>query len=93
MFKYHHDILPNVFDKFFLRNSDVHQRNTKSSPLFHLPLCHTEARSISVCLSGVKCYNYLFDKLPLSMTLSQYKILLKTYLRESDLEKVLNSPK
>ena len=59
----------------------------------YLSLCHTEALSISVCLSGVKCYNYLFDKLPLSMTLSQYKILLKTYIRESDLEKVLNSPK
>ena len=93
MFKYHHAMLPNVFDKFFLRNSDVHQRNTKSSSLFHLPICHTEARSISVCLSGVKCYNYLFDKLPLSMTLIQYKIILKTYLREFDLEKVLNPPK
>ena len=93
MFKYHHDKLPKVFDKFFVRNSDIHERDTKSRPLFHVPLCHCEARCISIYISGVKCYNYLYDKLALSTSLYQYKMNLKIFLRESDITKVLNSPK
>ena len=93
MFKYHHDKLPKVFDKFFVRNSDIHERDTKSRPLFHVPLCHCEARCISIYISGVKCYNYLYDKLSLSTSLYQYKMNLKIFLRENNITKVLNSPK
>lgn len=93
MYKFHHNLLPKVFDNFFIRNSEVHQRDTKSRQLLHVPLAHCEARSISVLISGVKCFNYFYNKLVLSTSLFQYKRNLKVFLHVNDIKRVLDSPK
>ena len=92
-YKFHHDTLPEIFRKFFIRNSDVHQINTKSKSLLHVPICRSESRSISVSFSGVRCYNHLYNQLPLNTVLYQYKMNLKIYLRTNDLKNILDSPK
>ena len=93
MYKYHHNLLPKVFDKFFILNSDIHQHDTKSKQLLHVPLAHCEARSISVRISGVKCFNYFFSKVILSTSLFQYKRDLKVFLHANDIKRVLDPPK
>ena len=91
-FKFHHSILPEIFKTFFIRNSDVHQRDTKSKDLLHVPICRSESRSISMSFSGVRCYNYFYSLLNLGSTLNQYKINLKIYLCTNDVTHILNSP-
>ena len=91
-FKFHHSILPEIFKTFFIRNSDVHQRDTKSKDLLHVPICRSESRSISISFSGVRCYNYFYSLLNLGSTLNQYKINLKIYLCTNDVTHILNSP-
>lgn len=91
-FKFHHSILPEIFNTFFKRNSDVHQRNTKSKDLLHVPICRSEPRSISISFSGVRCYNYFYSRVNLGSTLNQYKINLKIYLCTNDVSHILNSP-
>ena len=91
-FKFHHNVLPEIFKEFYIRNSDVHQRNTKSKDLLHVPICRCESRSISIKFSGVRCYNYFYNILNFCTSLNQYKVNLKIYLCTNDVTNILNSP-
>ena len=37
MFRYHHKMLPELFDEYFTKHSEVHGYSTRQSELFRLP--------------------------------------------------------
>ena len=37
MFRYHHKMLPKIFDQYFVKHSAIHQYSTRPSDLYLLP--------------------------------------------------------
>jgi len=54
MFKYHHCLLPAVFNDYFVLNLNVHEHKTRSSAKnkYHLPSIATNIRKFSITFSG-----------------------------------------
>jgi hypothetical protein len=59
MYKYHHHLLPTVFNDYFVLNSNVHEHNTRSSAKnkCHLPSIKTNIRKFSIKFSGPTIWN------------------------------------
>ena len=59
MFQFKCRMLPRYFDTLFALNSEVHNYNTRSSKLFHMPNCRTNIRKFALRYQGPKFYNSL----------------------------------
>ena len=55
MYNYCHDHLPNLFDGFFQRINEVHDRNTRQSNELHVKFARTDVRKFSLRIHG---YSY-----------------------------------
>ena len=60
MYKYHHEILPSVFEGMFVSNSSIHTHFTRQHHQLHVPPPCKSLLSRSVRVTGVKTYNF-FD--------------------------------
>ena len=60
MYKYHRKLLPQFFDDFFMKNTSVHNVNTRQQNYLHVPLIRTMPFSRTIRVSGVYLYNHFF---------------------------------
>ena len=95
MFKFHHTLLPNVFERFFVANNSVHDHDTRQKDQLHVPL----AISDTIKVTGVRCFNFFQDKLnmelpstdyDLRLFYDSYKYNLRKFIRENDTSNILS---
>ena len=80
LYKFHHNLLPIVFKKFFTTNSDIHDYNTRQANLMHVPLLKTKQALISIRKSGVHLYNHYYGVVGLNCSIITYKFHLKRHI-------------
>ena len=80
MYKFHHNKLPDIFSKFYLKNRLVSNRETRQSCCFHVPYRSSDVKARSVRCTGVTIYNKLHKVLKIDVSIFTYKKYLKTYL-------------
>ena len=80
MYKFHHNKLPDIFSKFYLKNHLVSNRETRQSYCFQVPHRNSEIKARSVRCTGVTIYNKLQKVLKIDVSIFTYKKYLKTYL-------------
>ena len=89
MFKCHHNILPSVFQSFYVYNLSVHDHFTRQLHQLHVPLAKSTLSSTTVRISGVKCYNYFVNHISLNMSYDSYKYNLRRVIREHGILDIL----
>ena len=57
MYNYCNDNVPDIFDGFFQRNSELHSRNTRQSNDFHVRFARLYVRKFSLRIHGVTIWN------------------------------------
>ena len=88
VFKYHHGMLPKVFNDFYSMNSHFHSHNTRSQNLYRPPLLRSSLGSTTVRATGVKFYNHFFNILDMNRSMLSYKAALKKYLIMNEVDSV-----
>ena len=56
MFRYHHKMLPKLFDEYFTKHSEVHDYSTRQSELFRLPDYKKDLGRRCISFTGVKLW-------------------------------------
>ena len=88
MFRFHHGILPPVFDNLFVPNRSVHSHETRQINQLHVPLRST-LMSKTVRVTGVTLYNHFDELVSMDMTYDSYKYNLKKFIRENSTGDIL----
>ena len=78
--QYQGHILPDHFQQYFQKNSNIHSRTTRQSILLHTPLCHTTRGQFSIKYKGVILWNKYIHLIDSSPSLPIYKRKLKEHL-------------
>ena len=68
MFSYTKKIVPYNFQEMFTLNSQIHNHNTRSKTLFHIPAARTKLRQFSVQYQGPTVYNTLNEEIKQSIS-------------------------
>ncbi len=68
MYKYHHHLLPTVFDNFFVLSSRVHDHYTRTGTNVR-----TNIRKFSIKFSGPSVWNNIPTQLKLSVSVASLK--------------------
>ena len=79
MYKYHHHLLPHDYDFNCTVNNELHQYNTRSNTLYHLPRPRTTRFKFSMLYKGPALWNVLPNNIKCASSLQVAKHLLKTY--------------
>ena len=80
MFKVYHKISPDVFSKLFIRNSDIHDHDTRQAHQFHVPYARTNYMLNAISVKGVKVWNEVSTKINFDCSYLSFKIALKKYI-------------
>ena len=59
MYKFHHNLLPNVFENFFRLNSEFHSYQTRHNEMLSTPLCKSERMRRTIRHRGVQVWNQI----------------------------------
>ena len=88
IFKFRNNILPPVFDSFFIPVCNIHDHCTRHAAglTYSLPQVRTNYGISNVRFQGARIWNSLDDDVK-SLSISQFKKKLKTYLRNISLFK------
>lgn len=82
LFKFIKGSLPSIFHDLFVRNCEVHSRNTRSSQKLNIPLCRTELYRNSIRTQGPKIWNNLENLVNHQCSIHTYKRRLTKYFLE-----------
>lgn len=80
MYKYSNSTLPQSFNDFFLKSSDVHTHFLRSSNFFRPEFAHTTLKTFSIKCSGPRTYSIIPVSIQASESFSLFKHRLKCYL-------------
>ena len=80
MFKLHKNLLPEVFNNYFILNSSVHNYNTRNAKNIHPPFNRTSMSQSSIFYHGSILWNNLPNFIKCSKTFNQFKRLYKKQL-------------
>ena len=80
MFQYHNGLLPSPFLNIFLKNSDIHQYNTRSSHCYRSHTCRTNIKQFTILYNGPKIWNSLPKHITNTSSFSLFKKHLFSYL-------------
>ena len=80
MYKFHNKTLPNIFDRMFCKNQDIHCYLTRQYYKLHVPKFNITAYKHSVKYMGVSLWNRICDKLDKKCSFFTFKFRLKEYL-------------
>ena len=83
LYKFHHQLLPDVFSTFFTINSNMHSYATRQANLLHVPLKKCKQASIFVRKNGVRSSNYFCNIIDLNCSICCYKGLVKRHILEN----------
>ena len=62
MNKFHNDLLPTLFSRFFARNLDIHEYNTRHRHHLRSELCQSTTYQKTIRFQGVTIWNNLLRK-------------------------------
>ena len=82
VFKYHHNILPHIFDDFFTRFTSHSQRNI----LYRAPLVQNGKSDRKIRVTGVRTHNYFTNRLNIDCSYLSYKVALRCFLITNDID-------
>ena len=80
VFKYHHKLLPNIFDSFFALNSSFHSHETRSVSLYRPPRVQSSKAARNIRVMGVRTHNYFESRLNIDCSFLSYKVALRIFL-------------
>ena len=80
MFKYHNDLLPDIFNSFFIKNNEYHSYPTRNAAKLRVPLSKTLTGSKFIRITGVAFWNLLENQITGNHKIGALKKLLKTYI-------------
>lgn len=85
MFKYNHNMLPQVFNNMFAKNVDVHHHYTRQQNQLHIPEVKNTISHKAVHFQGVLLWNNLINEMVdiYDCSLSAFKHKLKCMLLET----------
>ena len=84
MFKFHHCLVPEIFQNFFQQNSSLHSYSTRQANHLHSFSANTLQKRKSLRTIGVNIYNYFIDKLDMNCLFMTYKYHLKKFLVDNE---------
>ena len=90
MFKYHHGLVPEIFQNFFVHNNTIHSYMTRQSNHMHSFGAHSAQMHRRLRMIGVNFYNYFYGKLNMDCLFVTYKYHLKKYLIDNDVSLLNN---
>ena len=80
MFKYENGLLPPVMAELYLRNNEIHNYETRNCNKFSIAAGTETFSHVSA-----RIWNALTSKINVNTSISKFKILLKSYLRDNTL--------
>ena len=81
MYKYHHGNLPKIFNRFFVKNSEIHNHSTRQANLLHIQPFRTELGKRSFRTKAAKLWNDIYSNIcTVNVAISTFKFYLKKYL-------------
>ena len=84
MFKLDSGQLPEVFNKLFIKNINIHQYETRQSTLLHVQKARITLYQKSLKYTGVSAWNYVKNKLNVNCSFYLFKRNLKSFLLFND---------
>ena len=85
MYNYCQDHLPNLFDGFFQRINEVHDRNTRQSNELHVKFARTDVRKFSLRIHGARIWNDISMYIKHATSVNVFKQMLKKHLINTNL--------
>ena len=83
MYRYHHGLLPEVFNLLFIRNSQYHSYETRQNSMISMPHCRTDRTKRTIRYQGVHVWNrIIFLNIDVSLSIETYKYYIKKNLME-----------
>ena len=90
MFRYFHlQNLPEIFDKYFLTNKEIHNYNTRNASLLHKSCTRTNYKKHTLGNNGIDVWNNLPTQYKQIRSLPIFKSTMKIYFLLSNLNKTL----
>ena len=80
MFKLDSGQLPEVFNKLFIKNLNIHQYETRQSTLLHVQKARITLYQKSLKYTGVSAWNFVKNKLNVNCSFYLFKQNLKSFL-------------
>ena len=89
MFIYHHKMLPQIFDQYFVKHSAIHQYSTRQSDLYLLPDYKKDVGRRSISFLGVKIWKQIIlAKIYLDTSQPVFKINLRRCMQQGTINTV-----
>ena len=80
MYNYCNDNMPDIFNGFFQRNSERHNRNTRQSNDFHVRFARLDVRKFSLRIHGATIWNDIPLYIKNASSLNVFKQMLRKHL-------------
>ena len=80
MYKYCNDDVPDIFNDFFQRNSELHNRNTRQSNDLHVRFARLDVRKFSFKIHGATTWNEIPMYIKLASSVDVFKQVLRKHL-------------
>ena len=87
MYKMFHGLHPPTINNLYIKNCDVHNHNTRHRNYLHVSMAHSDLYAKSFYCSSILIWNEIMNKIDVSISFPQFKILLKHYLLVNSLKK------
>ena len=86
MYKYVKNMLPEIYQDFFVYKSIISQRSTRNTDMFYLPNSRLSSSSSTLFHRGARLWNDLPDNIRGAATLATFKIRVKAHYRNKRTE-------
>ena len=80
MYKYCNNGVPDIFNDFFQRNCELHNRNTRQSNDLHVRLARLDVRKCSLKIHGATIWNEIPMYIKLASSVNVFKQMLRKHL-------------
>ena len=90
MYKYNCNSLTNLFNEFFVKNSNIHPYGTRQQNKLHVPIARMVKTNNSFKFRGVLLWNYMYNIINLNCSLYVYKKSIKSFLIDNESEIKIN---
>ena len=80
MYKYCNDDVPDIFNNFFQRNSELHNRITRQSNDLHVRFARLDVRKFSLKIHGATTWNEIPMYIKFASSVDVFKQMLRKHL-------------
>ena len=85
MYRYHHGLLPKIFNLLFIRNSQYHSYETRQAAMISMPYCRTDRAKRTMRYQGVHVWNRILSlNIDVSLGIETFKYHVKKTLIEGN---------